>query len=141
MLVILTLLALTGTNTARTELVMAQNEQFRKNATLAASAGLERAIGRLGTVPAVDGADPTVVGPLEFVAGGAERFTTSSRYIGTEANLPSSSVDSFVGLHYEIDSNATSVREARDAQRQGVMVIASGGSPGDNIGQLGTGLP
>ncbi len=142
MLVILTLLALTGTNTARTELVMAQNEQFRKNATLAAGAGLERAIGALGSVPAVAGAAPVVVGPVEFIPGAEERYRTASRYVGEEANLPQSSADKFVGLHYEIDATGTSVREARDAQRQGVMVVASADSAGgeQSEGQLGSGL-
>ncbi|HPF25843.1 MAG TPA: hypothetical protein P5528_15810 [Steroidobacteraceae bacterium] len=143
LLVVLTMLALTGTNTSRTELVMAQNEQFRKNAALAASAGIERAIGALGAVPAVPGAPPTVVADVELVPGEAERYTTTSRYVGDELNLPQSSANRFIGLHYEIASDGTSVRNAADRQLQGIMVVAtSGGAAGEqSVGQLGTGLP
>jgi type IV pilus assembly protein PilX len=143
MLVILTLLALTGTNTSRTELVMAQNEQFRKNASLAASGGIERAIGQLNTVPAVPGAAPVEVVPTPLTPGGAETYATSSQYVGDEVNLPQSSANKFIGLHYEIESTGTSVRDAEERQRQGVMVVAAASSSAgeQNFGQVGTGLP
>lgn len=143
MLVVLTMLALTGTNTSRTELVMAQNEQFRKNAALASSAGIERAISALGTVPAVPGAAPTVAADVELTPGEAERYTTTSRYLGDETNLPQSSANRFIGLHYEIVSDGTSVRDATDRQVQGIMVVATaGGAAGEqSVGQIGTGLP
>ena len=143
LLVILTMLALTGTNTSRTELVMAQNEQFRKNAALAASAGIERAIGALGAVPAVPGAAPTLVENVALVPGEAERYTTTSRYVGDEMNLPQSSANRFIGLHYEITSDGTSVRDANDRLVQGIMVVTtSGGAAGEqSMGQIGTGLP
>lgn len=144
MLVILTLLALTGTNTARTELVMAQNEQYRKNASLAASAGIERAIADLGDVPAVAGADPTESGIVELSELSAARFETSARYVGDEVNLPQSSVNKFIGLHYEIESTGTTtVRDAEERQRQGVMVVAAAGTAAgeQTFGGIGTGLP
>jgi type IV pilus assembly protein PilX len=144
MLVILTLLALTGTNTARTELVMAQNEQYRKNASLAASAGIERAISELGLVPAVAGADPVISDPVVLSAATAAQFRTESRFVGEEANLPQSSTNKFIGLHYEIDSTGnTTVRDAEERQRQGVMVVAASSSAAgeQSFGQVGTGLP
>ena len=51
MLVILTLLAIAGMNTASTELVMAGNEQFRENAFQAAETGIERTLVKLYTIP------------------------------------------------------------------------------------------
>ena len=48
LLLILTLLAVTGMNTATTELVMAGNEQYRRAAAMAATAGIEEAIADIG---------------------------------------------------------------------------------------------
>jgi type IV pilus assembly protein PilX len=144
MLVILTLLALTGTNTARTELVMAQNEQYRKSASLAASAGIERAISTLGGVPAVAGAGPVISVTETLSDVSAAQFRTESSFVGEEANLPQSSANKFIGLHYEIESTgSTTVRDAEEIQRQGVMVVAASSSASgeQSFGQVGTGLP
>ena len=59
LLVILTLLAITGMNTASTELVMAGNEQYRQHAFQASATGIEQAITVLPSVPQT--AAPTVV--------------------------------------------------------------------------------
>lgn len=142
MLVILTILALSGINTATTELTMAGNEQYRRNAAQAATAGVEAAITRLGTVPTSTGAAPTEVGPTALPDSTSERYSTSTRYLGDELGLPQSSADKFVGLHFQIDSTGTSLRNASDAQSQGVMVVAASGSAGGggNFGQIGGGL-
>ena len=142
MLVILTILALSGINTATTELTMAGNEQYRRNAAQAATAGVEQAITRLGTVPTSTGAAPTEVGPTLLPVSTSERYSTSTRYLGDELGLPQSSADKFVGLHFQIDSTGTSLRNASDAQSQGVMVVAASGSGGGggNFGQIGGGL-
>ncbi len=142
MLMILTILALSGMNTATTELAMAGNEQYRRNAAQAATAGIEQAISRLGTVPTSPGAAPTVVAPTLLPESTSERYGTSSRFIGDENGLPQSSADKFVGLHFQIDSTGTSLRNASDEQVQGVMVVAASGSSGGNTSftQLGGGL-
>lgn len=142
LLLILTLLAITGMNTATTELVMAGNEQFRRAAVMAASAGIEEAIADVGVVPTAPGAAPTQVQDVPFGVAGTDRFSTATRYVGEETGLPQSSVDRFIGLHFEIDSTGASARNARDRQVQGVFVIAGAGAAGGGggIGQLGTGL-
>ncbi len=140
MLLILTILAFTGVNTATTELAMASNEQFRRNAADASAAGVEEAIASLGAVGSVPGASASLP---EAALGDDEAttFTTTTRYVGDETGLPQSSVDKFIGLHYEIESVGTSARNARDVQTQGVMVVAATGGGGDElIGQLGEGL-
>jgi Tfp pilus assembly protein PilX len=141
MLLILTILAFTGLNSATTELAMASNDQFRHNATQAASAGIEQAISNLRNVSTVTGAPPTVV-PLTALPGSPDdRYTTRTRFVGEETGLPQSSADKFVGLHYTIESDGVSARNANDAQIQGVMVVASAGTAGGApIGQVGTGL-
>jgi hypothetical protein len=141
LLVILTILALSGINTATTELAMAGNEQYRRNAAQAATAGIEQAITRLGSVPTSTGAAPTVVGPTLLPESESDRFSTSTRFIGDELGLPQSSADKFIGLHYQIDSTGTSLRNASDAQSQGVMVVAASGSAGGgSFTRIGDGL-
>lgn len=140
LLLILTLLAVTGMNTATTELVMAGNEQYRRAAAMAATAGIEEAIADIGAVPTVPGAAPTQVLDVPVGTSGVDRFSTASRYVGEETGLPQSSVDRFVGLHYEIDSTGTSLRNARDRQVQGLFIVAGAGGGGGNVGQIGTGL-
>jgi type IV pilus assembly protein PilX len=129
LLVILTLLAFTGINAATTDLAMAGNEQFRKNAAQASAAGLEVAVADLVNVRTVQ------LVPLRELSGqlpgsATERYATEASFLGTESGLPQSSVDKFVGLHYEITSNGTSQRGGRDAQTQGVFVVASQTPPG-----------
>jgi type IV pilus assembly protein PilX len=142
MLMILTILALSGINTATTELAMAGNEQYRRNAAQAATAGIEEAISGLGAVPTAPGAAPTVVAPTLLPESTSERYATATRFIGDENGLPQSSADKFVGLHFQIDSTGTSLRNASDDQVQGVMVVAASGSSGGNSSftQLGGGL-
>jgi type IV pilus assembly protein PilX len=141
MLVILTLLAISGINTATTELAMAGNEQYRRNAAQAATAGIEQAITRLGAVPTSPGAAPTEVGPTLLPDSTTERYATATRFVGDELGLPQSSADKFVGLHFQVESNGTSARNASDLQTQGVMVVAASGSAGGgNFTRIGGGL-
>lgn len=140
LLLILTLLAVAGMNTASTELVMAGNEQYRRNATLAASAGVERAISRIGTVTTAVGAPPVVLPSTPMEGSETDRYSASTRFVGVERGLPQSSTDKFVGLHYVIESTGTSARNARDRQVQGLFVVAGPGAGETTFGQLGSGL-
>lgn len=153
LLLVLTLLAVAGMNSATTELVMAGNEQFHRNAAHAASTGIEEAIAGIGTVPTVAGAAPVSVAATPVpgadtsgtgdVCGGGARiscYSTSTRYVGDEMGLPQSSANKFVGLHYRIQSTGTAARNSSDTQVQGVMVVAPAGSSGGSFGKLGTGL-
>lgn len=141
LLVILTLLAFAGANTASVELAMAGNEQFRRNAALAAAAGIEQSIARLAEAPTVAGSPP-VRHENEVVPGSADRFTSETRYVGEESTLPQFSQDEFVGLHYVIESSSVSARGATDRQRQGLYVVAaSGGAGRSSFGRLDRGLP
>ena len=137
---VLTILAFTGLNTSITEIAMANNEQYRRSAAQSAADGIEGAIAALATVPTTRGS-PAVESGWRNVAGSAvNRYNTSSRYLGDERNLPQSSADKFIGLHYSIDSDGQSARKARDRQTQGVFVVAATGGGNGDFGQLGTGL-
>lgn len=148
LLVVLTLLAFAGANTATTELVMAGNEQLRRSASQAAAAGIEQAIARLGEVPTSPAAAPTEREDSAFAGAEVERFRTATRFAGEEHGLPQMSADEFVALHFEIDSSGflardgVPVRGATDRQRQGVYVVgAASGQAESSFGRIGTGLP
>ncbi|MEZ5500458.1 MAG: PilX N-terminal domain-containing pilus assembly protein [Steroidobacteraceae bacterium] len=136
LLVILTLLAVTGMNTASTELVMAGNEQYRQNAFQASETGIEQAMMVLSTLPQT--AVPTVVAPV-VIAGTTDEYTTTTTYRGEDSDIPGFSAGKFIGFHYEIDSTGTSRRNATAAHEQGSFVIA-GGAGGSVITQIGGGL-
>jgi type IV pilus assembly protein PilX len=129
LLVVLTLLAITGMNTASSELIMAGNEQYRQNAFHAAEAGIERAISVLPSIPQSGAA---VLVPNVSVPGSTsgDTYTTASRYMGDDLNLPGFSAGKFVGFHYEVASTGTSARNANSRQVQGAFVIQSAGGSG-----------
>ncbi|MBK7252061.1 MAG: pilus assembly PilX N-terminal domain-containing protein [Gammaproteobacteria bacterium] len=128
LLLILTLLAVSGMNSASTELIMAGNEQYRQNAFQAAETGVEQALTTLANVP--QSGTPTVA-PATAVPGSAtDEYATSSRYLGDDLNIPGFSAGKFVGFHYEITSTGTSARNARAQHVQGAFVIQSSGSGG-----------
>ena len=116
LLLVLTLLAVTGMNTASSELLMAGNEQFRQNAFQASEAGIERALSALPTIP--QSGTPVVLANQPVPGSTSDEFTTSSRYVGDDLNLPGFSAGKFVGFHYEITSTGTSARNARSEERR-----------------------
>jgi type IV pilus assembly protein PilX len=144
LLVVLTLLAFTGINAATTELAMAGNEQYRKNAAQASGAGIEVAIARVGTVNTVPG---TQVRRTEQFRSGttAEEYEMVTTFVGDENGIPQSSMDKFVGLHYEIVSNGSALRNtarrALDGQTQGVFVVSpQRAGESNSYRRIGTGL-
>jgi type IV pilus assembly protein PilX len=128
LLVVLTLLAISGMNTASTELVMASNEQYRQKAFQASSTGIEQAVTVLATVPqsAVPTTVPATVAPGETT----DTYATSSLYMGDDLNLPGFSAGKFVGFHYQITSTGVSSRNSTSQQLQGAYVIQNAGAAG-----------
>jgi len=139
LLVILTLLAVTGMRMSVAELAMAGNEQFRHKASTASSAGIEVAIARVSARGGPASGEVERVGPVSVGEPRRDSYTVSVRYTGREASLPGSSAERFFGDHLEIQSVGVSSRSARDVQAQGVMVI----SPAQGVKSFqrtGTGL-
>jgi Tfp pilus assembly protein PilX len=127
LLLILTLLAVAGMNTASTELVMAGNEQYRQNAFQAAETGIEQALTVLANVPQTGIPQTVAATPVPGSTSGDE-YATSSVYLGENKNLNNFSTGKYVGFHYQIDSTGTSARNARTNNRQGAYIIQSAGS-------------
>jgi type IV pilus assembly protein PilX len=128
MLVIVTLLAIGGMNTAALELIMAGNEQYRQKAFAASEAGIEVGLTKVATV-VQDGKDHEATGDAPGADSG-EKYTTQSRYLGDDLNIPGFSSGKFVGFHYQITSTGTSARGAQSLQQQGAFVIQSAGGGG-----------
>jgi type IV pilus assembly protein PilX len=125
LLVILTLLAVSGMNTASVELVMTGNEQYRQQAFQAGATGIERALTKLATVPQTS--TPQTLED-QVIAGTSDKYTISSQYLGDDLDLPGFSSGKFVGFHYEVTSKGTSGRGAQSQQLQGAFVIQNAGS-------------
>jgi Tfp pilus assembly protein PilX len=117
---ILTLVAITGMRTSIAEMWMAGSEHFHRKAAEAASAGIEAAIAQLQAAGGTSAAE----GSVEGESGGAP-YTASLRHAGTEASLPGSSAEKFVGEHFEIESTGASSRGALEVQVQGVLIVTS----------------
>ncbi len=128
LLAVLTLLAITSMNTASSELLMAGNEQYRQNAAIAADTGLEQALAVLANVPQ----DGTVerVGPVAMPDSNVDTYTTESRYLGEDLNIPGFSAGKFIGFHYEIRSIGASARNAATEFAQGAFVVQNAGGSG-----------
>lgn len=121
LLLVLTILAVSGMNSASLEFVMAGNEQFRANAFSAAEAGIERTLASGNFNPAV----------LQVNLNGAATATDNwATVTNTQMNgnpLPAlwgNSWNSFATYHFEIASTGTSIRNATAVNTQGVAIIA-----------------
>jgi type IV pilus assembly protein PilX len=124
LLLVLTVLAVSGMNTASMELVMAGNEQYRQRAFHASETGIELALADLPSVPqtgAVMSVDRALTGDTE------SDVVTASQYMGDDLNLTGFSAGKFVGLHYQISSVGTSARNSQSQQFQGAYVIQNTG--------------
>ncbi len=141
LLLVLTLLAISGMNTASLELTMAGNMQYHENAFQAAETGVEQAM-VLGVfnpseaperLPATDG-ETTPLG-----SAGDHFFATITPELGGAAQpaIWGASWDSFSTYHFRIDSTGGSARSAVATSVQGVAVIA----PWDSTITPGAGMP
>lgn len=137
MLTILTLLAITAMSTSSTELVMAGNEQFRERAFQVSEVGVERAMRDVQTGDAgTDSSKPYTKTNVASVALPDDNYSIIVQYMGEDSDVPGYSANKFVGLHYRIDSNGMSVRNARSNVRQGTYVLSGPGGSGPNGGNV-----
>jgi len=134
LLVVVTVLAVSGMNTATTELAMARNDQNTENAFQAAETGIETALAR----PTFDTGTPTVLTPT--IPGGHEEVTATIAF-RCETMVPDDaySIGTGVGaFHFDAVADAKSKRIAggsatdRDASArhtQAFYIIGAGGGP------------
>ena len=130
LLLVLTLLAISGMNTASLELAMAGNMQYHESAFQAAETGVEQAM-TVGTFNPSAAAErlPATAGTNTQIPNTAGRdtfFATVTPQLGgaPQPAVWGASWDSFSTYHFEVQSNGTSARNAVATTVQGVAVIA-----------------
>jgi type IV pilus assembly protein PilX len=125
LLLILTMLAISGMNSASVEFIMAGNEQYHQNAFQAAETGIAQAVA-IGTY------NPGIAATQTVAASVANSTTdTYSAVISRQLNgAPQSammwtgSLNTFSSYHFEIQSRGNSVRNGVATNTQGVVIIA-----------------
>ena len=123
LLVILTLLAISGMTTATTELTMAGNEQYQTAAFQAAETGIEQAIsgGTFDTGKAV------TVAPHDL-PGNTTQVGTVTVPRGSSGPPEGYSFGEFSAEHFEIQSAGTAPRNANATHTQGLWIIVQDGT-------------
>ncbi len=134
LLLMLTLLAVSGMNSASLEFIMAGNEQYRANAFQAAEAGIEQSMA-LGVYNPGSAAQNLNGAPTPTDSWAV---TITPQLGGTpQPAMWGNSWNSFSTYHFEIQSTGTGVRTSRAINTQGVAVI----SPWDPTVQNDPNLP
>lgn len=133
LLLVLTVLAISGMNTSTLELVMAGNTQFYQNAFQASETGIERALVFGAFNPSGSTENVPASGTPEAIPDTNDRdkfLATITPQLGgaPQPALWGSSWDSFSTYHFEIESTGTSARNAVATNFQGLAVI----SPADS---------
>jgi type IV pilus assembly protein PilX len=122
LLVILTLLAISGMNTATTELVMAGNEMYQENAFQAAETGIERTAATSAFNPATPPAAP----PPTITLASGDRYAATVQPLGSSPPPPGYTIGEFSAENFEIRSTGMSLRNAQTEHVQGLFLIVPG---------------
>jgi len=131
LLLVMTLLGVSGMNTATLELTMTSNKQYGENAFQAAETGIDSTLAAGGFTTS---GGPAVI-PQTVLANGDTYTTTTNfegetpvpprRFGGFSLGVPSGG---FSAYHFRIDSTGTSQRNAQSQHAQGLFLIGPGGS-------------
>lgn len=126
LLLILTMLGISGMQTATFELLQAGNAQFSENAFQAADTGIDRALrsGNLNT------GIPVVVPPTPVQPGANSTYETNTGF-AQATNVPTGlfsigSGGGFQAYHFDINSVGRSSRNATSSHRQSFYVVGPG---------------
>ncbi len=124
LLVILTLLAISGMNTATMELFMAGNEKYQENAFQNAETGIERTMATATFNPNVQ---PPATPPLVDLGDGYG-YTAIVVPRGLSPPPPGYTIGAFGAEHFEIQSTGTSHRNATSSHTQGLFIVVPTGN-------------
>lgn len=123
LLLVLTLLAVSGMNTATLELQMAGNSQFSQNAFQAAETGIEAAM-QTNLV----NTNVVITSPVTAIPGTNDTYQTVTRFnpdTGVQNTLVvGSSAGEFAFYHFDVTSTGTSGRGATSTNTQSFYVQA-----------------
>jgi len=124
LLLVITLLAVAGMNSATVEFIMAGNEQFRQRAFQASETGIEQTIVSGGFIP---GAANEVHNNVAVPNSSPDLYNTtlSSDLAGApQPAIWGNSWNSFSTYDFTITSTGTSVRNSQATHAQGIAVLA-----------------
>jgi type IV pilus assembly protein PilX len=129
LLLIMTLLGVSGMNTASLELMMTSNEQVSENAFQASEVGIERVLSTGGFT--TTGA-PVVTTGAVGTGDGFEATTSFEIQTAVPPRVGSAfsrgvAGGGFAAYHFEIMSRGTSQRNALEQHTQGLYIIGPGG--------------
>lgn len=122
LLLVLTVLAVSGMSTATFELIMAGNTQYAQNAFQNAETGIEVTLqtGAFNTSP------PITDSPLVVTSTGA--YDTQTTFQATTAPFDGAySIGSFSAYHFDIESVGSAQRNAQSTHTQGFYIIGPSG--------------
>jgi type IV pilus assembly protein PilX len=136
LLLVLTVLAISGMNSASVEFLMAGNDQFRQNAFQASETGIEQALVVGNFNPGVAVA-PLIAGPVPGSATDSYNAQVQLQLGGCTLPVYGSSAGTVNAYQYDITSTGTSTRNSTALHTQGVQVIAPLGSGGYFTGTCG----
>jgi type IV pilus assembly protein PilX len=132
LLMVLTVLGVSGMSTATLELTMASNAQFSQDAFQAAETGIDLVIARrtFNTIPG----DPGNVIPLTPLGDGSYAAQSLTGFQGTTP-VPDIGFSAGVGTpgvvqayHFDVVSIGTGPRNARSTHNQSFYVVGPGGT-------------
>ena len=123
LLTVLSLLAISGMNSAAVEFIMAGNDQFHENAFQASETGIQVAIAAAAFNPQ---SPPAVVaGPVPNSATDTYTANIVPQLGGApQPGIWGSSWNSFSTYHFEIDSTGASLRTSTAFHAQGIAVVS-----------------
>ncbi len=140
LLLVITLLAVAGMNSAAVEYIMAGNEQHRQNAFQAAETGIEQTIVTGGFIPATAN---EVHNNVAVPNSTTDTYSTTLRSDLGGAPQPAiwgASWNSFSTYDFTITSQGsflgTSVRSAQSTHSQGIAVLAPASAQTSGVGPL-----
>lgn len=123
LLLVLTLLAVSGMNTASLELVMAGNEQYRQRAFQAADTGIEEALTILPGGTVAQSCVPEPVTDKDTADGTGDHYTVTAQYRGDSTPKGVFTVDGYADINYQIVSTGKSARNAQTELTEGASLL------------------
>jgi type IV pilus assembly protein PilX len=121
LLLVLTVIGISGMNTATMEIAMAGNAQFQQDAFQEAEDGIDLAIGRRQYDT---GDDPTTIAKLADPDLASDRWSETDFQCSTNVPRGGFSINDFDAFHFEIRANGSGPRNAPASHIQGFYVVA-----------------
>lgn len=119
LLLVLTILAISGVNSTTLNLIMAGNTQFTQDAFQAAESCIERSMVQNDFIP-----DPNLPPETRTIPNVCSAVSKTQLCGMPQPALPGSSLKSYSTYHFEIESTGSSARNASARNIQGTATIA-----------------